>query len=147
MPAHRESRILPWTPEQLFDLVADVESYPKFLPWCLAARVRSRQGDELVADVVVGHRIWRETFTSLVHLERPARIQVRYGGGPLSHLHNAWSFEPAPTPEGAPGCRLGMALDIDMASPLLRRALGLVFEPALVRIIAAFEARAQRLYP
>ena len=81
MPKHSERRALPYTPEQLFDLVAEVERYPEFLPWCLATRIRARDEYELTADMIVGYKMFRETFTSRVQLERPGRIEVEYLDG------------------------------------------------------------------
>ncbi|MBM3480497.1 MAG: type II toxin-antitoxin system RatA family toxin, partial [Alphaproteobacteria bacterium] len=86
MPTHAEKRLLPYSPEQLFDLVAQVERYPEFLPWCLAARIRSRSEDAVVADLVIGFRMIRERFTSHVRLDRARRIDVRYADGPFKYL-------------------------------------------------------------
>jgi coenzyme Q-binding protein COQ10 len=78
MPTHAERQIVPYTPEQLFDLVADVGSYPQFLPWCVGARVRSRTETLLVSDLTIGFGPFRESFTSRVTLDRPHRVTVRY---------------------------------------------------------------------
>src|SRR5271156_5538748 len=90
MPTHAEQRVLPYTPEQLFDLVADIERYPEFLPWCLGARIRDRQGDEITADLAIGFKVYRERFTSHVVLMRPGRIHVTYSEGPFRYLQNEW---------------------------------------------------------
>ena len=79
MPTHAEERVLPYTPEQLFALVADVERYPEFLPWCVGARIKKRQPDLIVADLIIGFRMFRERFTSRVSLDRPERIDPRHG--------------------------------------------------------------------
>ena len=92
MPTHAERQIVPYRPEQLFDLVADVGKYPQFLPWCVAARVRSRTERELVADLTIGFGPFRETFTSRVTLDRPQRVKVRYENGPFRYLNNQWEF-------------------------------------------------------
>ena len=81
-----------YSPEQLFDLVADVGQYPRFLPWCVAARVRSRTETEMVADMTIGFGPFRETFTSRVALERPFKLNVSYENGPFRFLHNRWEF-------------------------------------------------------
>ena len=83
MPRHTETRTVPWRPEQLFDLVADVGRYPQFLPWCVGARVRSRNESEMVADMTIGFGPFRESFTSRVALGRPDRLDVRYENGPF----------------------------------------------------------------
>src|SRR5918997_2896441 len=95
MPRNSETRHLPYTPEQLFELVADVSRYDEFLPWVVAVRVRSSSATETVADLVVGFNAFKERFTSRVVKERPRRICVDYIEGPLKYLHNEWRFEPA----------------------------------------------------
>ena len=95
MPRHSETRHLPYTPEQLFDLVADVARYDEFLPWVVAVRVRSSSEKETVADLVVGFNAFKERFTSRVVKHRPDRICVDYIEGPLKYLHNEWGFERA----------------------------------------------------
>lgn len=94
MPSIRESRQLPYTPEQIFDLVADVASYPQFLPWVIATRVRSDSDSEMVADMVVGFKSLRERFTSRVAKRRPEQITVHYIDGPLRNLDNSWRIAP-----------------------------------------------------
>ena len=94
MLRHHEKRQLNFSAEQMFDLVADVEHYPEFLPWCLAARIHARDDQSLKADLVVGSGPIRETFTSRVELHRPSKIIVHYDKGPLARMNNAWSFLP-----------------------------------------------------
>ena len=95
MPRHSETKHLPYTPEQLFELVADVARYDEFLPWVVAVRVRSSSEKETVADLVVGFNAFKERFTSRVVKERPTRICVDYVEGPLKYLHNEWTFDRA----------------------------------------------------
>src|ERR1700729_2617729 len=90
MPTHAERQVVPYAPEQLFDLVADVGSYPKFLPWCVGARVRSRTDTQLLADLTIGFGPFRENFTSRVTLDRPNRVVVKYENGPFRYLNNQW---------------------------------------------------------
>lgn len=142
MPSHRESRVLPWEPAELFDLVADVESYPRFLPWVVATRVRERTSTFLVADMSVGFRAIRETFTSRVTLDRPRAIHVDYVSGPLRHLTNDWRFSPA---DGG-GTRVDFSVDFAFRSRLFERLAGAFFHEAFVRMVRAFEARARVLY-
>ncbi len=94
MPTHAEERVLPYTPEQLFALVADIERYPEFLPWCVGARIKERRADLIVADLIIGFRMFRERFTSRVSLDPPQRIDVAYAEGPFRYLNNHWTFAP-----------------------------------------------------
>ena len=142
MPSHSEKRLLPYTPEQLFDLVADVECYPEFLPWCQVGEIRSREGGTIVADLVIGFRMFRERFTSEVSLKRPERIDVRYRKGPLRHLHNNWVFQP----HGEGQCMIDFHVDFEFRSRLLQALIGALFHEAFRRMVGAFEARARALY-
>ena len=92
MPTHSEKRFLPHSPDQLFDLVADVEDYPNFLPWCVGLRVKSREQNILRADMIVGFKVLREQFTSKVTLTPKQQIDVEYLDGPFSYLQNCWKF-------------------------------------------------------
>jgi coenzyme Q-binding protein COQ10 len=148
VPTHAEKRLLPYTPEQLFELVANVERYPEFLPWCLAARIRKREADVLVADLVIGFRMIRERFTSNVRLAPPHRIDVWYADGPFRHLNNHWTFEPAPPSPEFPsgGTLIDFYVDFEFRSKLLQSLIGVLFNEATKRMVAAFEARAKQLY-
>lgn len=142
MPRHVEKRLVPYAAPQIFALVADVESYPAFLPWCLEASVYGRRRDRFDADLIVGIKGLRERFTSHVTLEEPHAIRVAYGGGPLAHLHNEWSFRPL----GEASCEIGFTLDFRLRSKLLSAMMDLAFEAAFRAMAAAFEARARELY-
>lgn len=148
MPTHAEKRLLPYAPEQLFDLVAQVERYPEFLPWCLASRIRRREESLLVADLVIGFKMIRERFTSHVTLDRPHRIDVRYADGPFKHLNNHWIFEPVgPCPElPAGGTLIDFYVDFEFRSKLLQSLIGMLFHEATRRMVSAFEGRARQLY-
>lgn len=141
MPTHHERRQLPHSPKQMFDLVADIERYPEFLPWCRGARIRSREGDVLLADLVIGFKIFRETYTSRVTLDRPGAIDVAYERGPFRHLSNKWAFLPHPD-----GCEIDFFLDFEFRNPVLGAAMGLLFEEAVRRMVGAFTARADALH-
>ena len=143
MPTHAEKRELPYRPEQLFDLVADIERYPEFLPWCVGARVRSREEDLVVADLIIGFKMVRERFTSRVKLDRPnLRIDVAYTEGPFRYLNNHWHFEPL-----ADGrCRIDFYVDFEFRSVILQRIIGALFNEAVRRMVQAFENRARKLY-
>ena len=143
MPIHAEQRLLPYRPDQLFDLVADIERYPDFLPWCLGARVTRREGNVINADLIIGFRMIRERFKSRVTLDRPAsRIDVAYLDGPFKYLNNHWIFEPAPGGQ----TRLDFFVDFEFRSALLSKLIGVLFNEAVRRMVAAFEARAKQLY-
>jgi coenzyme Q-binding protein COQ10 len=142
MPKHKEIRTLPYSAEQMFDLVADIENYPHFLPWCKSARLLSRSSKTVHADLVIGYKFFQEKFTSEVTLDRPHAIMVNYRSGPLSHLSNEWKFKA----KGKKGCQLTFSVDFDFHSPFLRAAMNVFFDKALTRMVAAFEKRAQDLY-
>jgi coenzyme Q-binding protein COQ10 len=142
MPRHSETRHLPYTPDQLFDLVADVTKYDEFLPWVVAVRVRSSSETETVADLVVGFNAFKERFTSRVEKQRPGRICVDYIEGPLKFLHNEWRFEPSP--DG--GTDVHFAVDFAFKSRLFETLAGAMFDRALRPMIGAFEQRAAALY-
>lgn len=141
MHKHSETRFLPYTPQQLYALVADIERYPDFLPWCAGARILERGPDFVKADLIVGYKAIREKFTSLVRLEAGRRIDVTYVSGPFRQMQNEWRFEPAPG-----GCNLSFALEFSFKNAMLSSLLELFFEQALKRMAAAFEARARALY-
>src|SRR5688572_22873402 len=95
MPEHREVKVLPYTPAQMYDLVADVERYPEFLPWCVACRITNHESPtQFTADLAVGFKMVREQFTSQVTLKPKTHILVEYIRGPFQHLRNSWDFAP-----------------------------------------------------
>jgi coenzyme Q-binding protein COQ10 len=141
MPRHTETRILPYTPEQLFDLVADVGSYQQFLPWVAATRIRSNGESEMIADLVVGFGALKETFTSKVRKARPGSIDIDYVEGPLKYLHNSWKFRAAPG-----GTEVDFCVDFAFRNRIFEAIAGQMFDRALRRMIGAFEERAALLY-
>lgn len=142
MPRHSETRRLPYTAEQMFDLVADVARYPQFLPWVSAVRIRQDSATLMVADMIVGFKGLRETFTSRVEKSRPARIHVDYLDGPLKYLRNEWAFRP----DGDGACFVDFAVDFAFKSRVFEVLAGQVFDRALRKMIGAFEDRAAALY-
>jgi coenzyme Q-binding protein COQ10 len=142
MPRHSETRYLPYSPEQLFDLVGAVARYDEFLPWVVAVRVRSATEKETVADLVVGFNAFKERFTSRVVKDPPERICVDYVEGPLKFLHNEWRFEPAL--DG--GTNVHFSVDFAFKSRLFETLAGSMFDRALRRMTQAFEQRAAALY-
>ncbi len=141
MPRHSETKVLPYSPEQLFALVADIEKYDEFLPWVVAVRIKSSSDVETVADLVVGFNAFKERFTSRVAKHAPDRIVVDYVDGPLKYLHNEWRFTPV---EG--GTELCFAVDFAFKSRLFETLAGQMFDRALRRMTSAFEQRAAALY-
>jgi coenzyme Q-binding protein COQ10 len=142
MPTHAEVRVLHHPPEQLFDLVAAVDKYPEFLPWCVDARIRRREENLVVADLVIGYRMFRERFTSTVTLDRPNRIDVSYSDGPFRYLNNHWIF----IPEGAASCTIDFFVDFEFYSRMLQLMVERVFGEAVKVMVHAFERRADELF-
>ncbi len=141
MPTYADRKLVGYRPEQLFDLVADVDKYPQFLPWCVGARVKSRTEHELHADLTIGFGPFRESFSSKVTLERPGRIRVSYENGPFRYLNNQWVFIPDPH-----GVQVDFWVDFEFRSKLLQKAIGVVFNEAVRRMVGAFLKRAQDVY-
>ncbi|WP_128892647.1 type II toxin-antitoxin system RatA family toxin [Erythrobacter sp. HKB08] len=142
MPLIREHRKLPYTPEQIFDLVADVDSYPKFLPWVVATRVRSNSETEMVADMVVGFKSLRERFTSRVEKSRPNRIVVHYVDGPMRNLDNSWQI--SATEDGV--SEVDFCVDFTFKNRVFEAMAGQYVDRAFRKLMGAFEARAEELY-
>jgi len=126
----------------MFDLVADVDRYPEFLPWCVATRVRKKVADGFDADMTIGFRVFRESFTSRITLDRPRQIDVKYVYGPFKYLTNCWIFEPQP--DG--GCIVDFHVDFEFRSRMLEKLIGTVFTEAVHHMVAAFEKRAYKVY-
>ncbi len=131
----------------MYDLVADVSSYPKFLPWCAACRIRKRTpadgGEVIDADLVISFKVFREKFGSRVSLKpEEHRVDVAYLEGPFKYLNNHWQF--TDSPDG--GCDVDFFVDFEFKSPLLQSIIGVVFNEAMQRIVRAFEQRAEALY-
>jgi coenzyme Q-binding protein COQ10 len=148
MPSFRTSHIVKHTPEQMFDLVADVESYPQFVPLCLSIKIRRRltgaDGAEIfVSQMEVGYKAVREKFTSRVVLHRAAgRIDVTYVDGPFSHLENRWTFIDA----GPGACRVEFFIAYEFRNRTLANLMGGMFDAAFRKFSSAFEARADQIF-
>ena len=142
MPGIREKRRLPYSQEQMFDLVADVGSYGEFLPWVVATRVRSDSEHEMTADMLVGFKAIREKFTSRVTKDRPNRIDVHYLDGPLRDLDNSWVFRP--TEDG--GCEIDFCVQFTFRNAVFEALAGQYFDRAFRKMVEAFESRADELY-
>lgn len=152
MPRHRETRRLPWTAAQMFDLVADIGRYPEFLPWITAMRIRAPaihhsvdhhpSHQIITADMVVGFKMVREQFTSRVTLERPEHIHVDYLDGPLKFLRNDWHFRD----HHEAGCEIDFLVEFEFKSKMFERLAGMFFGEALKRMVTSFENRAAAVY-
>ena len=142
MPGIRESRSLPYSAEQMFDLVADVARYPEFLPWVIATRVKTDSDTEMVADMLVGFKALREKFTSKVIKDRPNRLEVIYLDGPMKDLDNIWRFHALQ--QG--GCELDFCVDFTFKNKMFEMLAGQYFDRAFRKMVAAFETRAGQLY-
>ena len=142
MPKHRETRRLPWSAAEMFDLVADIGRYPEFLPWVQGMRVGPVHNGVVVADMIVGFRMIRERFTSRVTLDRPRTVHVDYLDGPMKHLFNDWTFRDAP--DG--GCEIDFAVDFEFRNKAFEKLAGLFFAQAFEKMVGAFVARAEALY-
>jgi coenzyme Q-binding protein COQ10 len=146
MPRHAEKRVLSQTPKQLFDLVSDIECYPEFLPWCIAARITSRDNDVICADLVVGFSAFREKFSSRVSLDDGSndgtpRIDVDYLEGPMRHMKNHWVFQ-----THGQGTEIDFMVDFEFKSKIMEKMMGKFFSEASQRMVSAFETRANELY-
>lgn len=146
MPRHHEIRILPYTQQQMFDLVAGIEAYPEFLPWCKSVHITSKTETHVTADLAIGYKLFHERFVSRVALEAPRRIAVEYQKGPMSHLSNQWLFRPAKGRGKKMWTEVEFEVSFDFKSPLLSAVMDVFFDKALARMVAAFEERAHQLY-
>lgn len=148
MPHFSTERDVPHSAGEMFALVADVERYPEFVPLCerLIVRARRTEGEveTLVADMTVGFKAIRETFTTRVVLDEPElRIAAQYLEGPFRHLDSRWTF----TAEGLTSCRVSFSVDYEFRSRILSMLMGAAFESMFARMATAFEARADAIYP
>ena len=142
MTTYSESRILHHHADDLYTLVSDVGAYPEFLPWCLAARVRSHSETDLVADLAVGFRLYRERFTSYATLDRQQRlIKVNYADGPFKYMCNSWHFK-----NHKDGCEVDFHIDFEFQSHFFQSAIESLFSEAVKKMVGAFETRADALY-
>lgn len=151
MPSHSETKRLPYSAQQMYDLVADVASYPKFLPWNSAARILSRtpiagegegEGEVIEADLVISFKVFRERFGSRVTLWPEAmKINTDYLDGPFRHMRSNWAFRDIPG-----GCEVDFHVDFEFRNAILQGIIGVVFNDAMLRVVRAFERRAAELY-
>ena len=146
MPTHSETRILPYTAQKMYDLVADVAQYPQFLPWCSAARIMQRydldEAEVMEAELVISFKVFRERFGSRVTLY-PARrsIDTEYLDGPFRYMKSTWDFA-----DCTGGCEVKFFVDFEFRNAVLQGIIGVVFNEAMQRVVRAFERRAAELY-
>lgn len=145
MTTHTQTKTLPYSARQMFELVADVEKYPHFLPWCVGARILKRHDAGFNADLLIGYGFLRETFNSDVRLQPDTRIDIDYQNGPFRHLHNHWIFHDR-SKKDLLQCELEFFIDFDFRSTLLKATIGVVFQDAVRSMIHAFEQRAKAVY-
>ena len=146
MPTHSETRSLPYSAQQMYDLVADVASYPKFLPWCAAARIRSITPDGtsqvMEADLVISFKLFRERFGSRVVMwPDDKKLDTEYLDGPFKYMKSNWAFVDTDA-----GCDVSFFVDFEFKNAILQGIIGVVFNDAMQRIVKAFETRARDLY-
>ncbi|WP_108481947.1 type II toxin-antitoxin system RatA family toxin [Oceaniglobus ichthyenteri] len=146
MPTHQETRKLPYSAQQMYDLVADVGKYPEFLPWCAAARVQQTRpfegGEIMEADLVISFKVFREKFASRVTLwPDDMRIDTEYLDGPFKHMISNWGFR-----DVQDGCEVSFFVDFEFRNRVLQAAAGVFFNEAMQRIVRAFERRAASLH-
>ena len=143
MLTHIEQKKLPYTAEQMFDLVVAVDKYSEFAPWCTASRINTRESDSVFyADLVVGYKMFRERFSSKVISDRPNSIYIEYLRGPLKHLKNHWRF----TDQGDGACIVDFSVEFEFQNSALQGIAKVFFKEVIHRMVGAFEARAKEIY-
>lgn len=147
MPTQSEKKVLPYTADQMYALASDVMSYPEFLPWISAARIRSRKDmgeyELLEADLVISFKVFRERFGSTVKLSQVNKtIVTEYLDGPFKYLTSNWGF----VDQDGGGCEVSFFVDFEFKNMILQKLIGVVFNEAMRRTMRAFEDRAEVLY-
>jgi len=126
----------------MFDLVLDVQSYPDFLPWCLSSYITNIEDSSFEAELLIGFKLFKESFGSCVQFERPYSIEVTPTYGPFRKMQNVWSFET----EDYDVCRIDFYLDFEFRSLLLNKVMGILFYEAVQKMVNCFENRAVQKY-
>ena len=142
MPTHAEEKHSPFTAQQMYNLVADVEKYPEFLPWCMATRIKSHEDNVMIADMVIGFKLIREKYTSEITLIPNKQVNINYKNGPFKYLNSHWKF----IEDENGGCLIDFFIDFEFKSALLQKLMGAVFNEAVHLMMSAFEKRAKELY-
>ena len=146
MPTHSEIKLMPYSAEKMYSLVADIENYSNFLPWCSAARILRRINESdhevVIADLVISFKVFREKFGSRVDLwPEDLKISTAYLDGPFKHMVSKWSFKNTDN-----GCEVTFFVDFEFKNMVLQRIIGVVFNEAMRRVVRAFEKRADEIY-
>lgn len=142
MPKFNDQMILPYSPQQMYALVADVGSYDQFLPWVVGTRLFNRKENQFDADLIVGFKMFKERFTSRVKLTPNEKVYVDYIKGPMKYLYNDWVFEP----HGEGGSKVTFTVDFEFKSMIFQKVAGLFFEEATQKMMQAFIDRAKQVY-
>jgi coenzyme Q-binding protein COQ10 len=142
MQALKVTRQSPFTAQQMFDLICDVDRYDEFIPYCTAARTRERTETEMLGDLAIGYKFLRETYTSKISMARdPLTVTVAQAKGPFRHLFNQWVFEDTES-----GCDVHFELQFDFAVPMLKKLIAPMMDRVVEKFIDAFETRALEIY-
>lgn len=142
MPQHREIRTIPFSQKQMFDLVADIERYPDFLPWCIDAKIHNKNNNEIIASLKIGYNNFSENFVSKVILNEPNFIEVEDKDGPFKFLTNKWEFNVADNNH----CEIVFEIDFSFNSSVLNIIMGNLFYRAFKKMVSSFEDRAHSIY-
>lgn len=142
MIKYKEQKILPYSQEQLFNLVADIERYPEFLPWCQNAKIHEKKESFLTAELIIGYKLFKESYISNVHLTPSSQITVSYAKGPLKHLSNLWYFMPIEIKK----CQVNFEVEFELRSLFLQKAVEAMFSTIIEQMLGSFEDRARTLY-
>ncbi|MDD3021507.1 MAG: type II toxin-antitoxin system RatA family toxin [Alphaproteobacteria bacterium] len=142
MPTYSEKKTLPYSADQMFDLVIDVEKYPEFLPWCIDCRIINKKDGWIYANLVIGYKLFREWFLSKIHINDDRSISVEYVNGPLRYLSNTWKF--IPHEDGT--CTIDFYVDFEFKSVVFEKLMGVFFSEIVKRMVSAFVKRAEDLY-
>lgn len=138
----QKSALVPYAPEKMFDLVNDIESYPKFLPWCKSAKITAHSDEKLTASITMGGAGLKKSFTTQNTLKASESIDMRLVEGPFSHLHGQWTFHAL----GDSGCKISLNMEFEISNKLLRLSLEPVFTKIVNTLVDAFVQRANTLY-
>ena len=141
MPIHQDKIIAPYAASKIFDLVLDVQEYPKFLPWCKSARIIERGDGYVIADLTIGYKMMTATYRSKVKFT-PSRIDIEYVEGPFKKLHNHWQFKPL----SDDSCEVEFFIDFEFKSSVFQHMIELLFSEAVKVMVGAFEKRAKVVY-
>ncbi len=142
MQTVKVTRESPFTAQQMFDLITDVDRYNEFIPYCTASRTRNRTDSEMLGDLAIGYKFLRETYTSKISMaDAPLTVTVKQAKGPFRHLFNEWQFVDTPN-----GCDVHFELQFEFAVPMLRRLIQPMMDRVVEKFIDAFEKRALDIY-